>query len=57
MTVVWHQTGGVTDPVVPCDDVLQDLQEAQPVFVVQEDILAVITTAFDVVHRATIFDA
>jgi len=37
--------------------VTQNLQEAQPVFVVQEDILAGVTTTGDVVHRATIFDA
>jgi len=57
VTAVWHQTGGVTDPGVPSNDALQDLRKVQPALVVPKDILAGIATAFDVVHRAFIFDA
>jgi len=54
--MVGHQTVGVTNPVVPCNDVLQDIEETEPVLVIQEDVLTSITTGGDVVHRVFIFD-
>ncbi len=47
---------GAVDPVVPPDEVLQDLEEPEPVLAVQEDALAGVAPAGDVLSRALAFD-
>ena len=54
--MVRHQAVGITDPVVPLDNVTQDLQEFNPVLVVQEDVLTGVTAAGDVIPRSPILN-
>lgn len=54
--MVWHQAVGMAAPVVTCDDISQNRKERESILVVQEDVLASVAAAGDVINRALVFD-
>jgi hypothetical protein len=54
--VVVHETVGVADPVITLVDVLEGVQEVDPVLVALEDGLSLVTPRGDMIHRASILN-
>ena len=55
MVVVGHQAVRMTDPAVPVDNITDDLKEAGPIAVAEEDPVPRIAPTGDVIDSAFVF--